>query len=102
MAARVDTFDLGRLTLSPGEGRRLDLVVRVEGFEFDRKIRAIDFDDEVTPQVNSILVQNRDLIAKLDAIAKTKSFDQAAPIYEAFLKDRRTAVQAINKLADEA
>jgi uncharacterized protein len=34
MAARVDSFDLGRLSLSPGEGRRLDLVVRVEGFDF--------------------------------------------------------------------
>jgi uncharacterized protein len=34
MAARSDSFDLGRLGLSSGEGRRLDLVVRVDGFEF--------------------------------------------------------------------
>ena len=35
MAARTDIFDLGRLTLSPGEGRRLDsLSVTVEPFGF--------------------------------------------------------------------
>ena len=35
MAARTDIFDLGRLTLSPGEGRRLDsLTVTVEPFGF--------------------------------------------------------------------
>jgi uncharacterized protein len=32
--ARTDTFDLGRLALSSGEGRRLDLEVGVDGFEF--------------------------------------------------------------------
>ena len=34
MAARTDTFDLGRLKLTPGEGRRLDLTVPVEPFAF--------------------------------------------------------------------
>ena len=34
MAARTDAFDLGRLSLSPGEGRRLDLIVPVDGFDF--------------------------------------------------------------------
>ncbi len=34
MAARTDVFDLSRLRLSPGEGRRLDLAVRVEDFRF--------------------------------------------------------------------
>ncbi len=34
MAARTDIFDLGRLSLSPGEGRKLDLTVRLEGFSF--------------------------------------------------------------------
>jgi uncharacterized protein len=34
MAARTDIFDLGRLGLSPGEGRRLDLSVTVEPFGF--------------------------------------------------------------------
>ena len=34
MAARTDTFDLGRLKLTPGEGRRLDLSVPVESFAF--------------------------------------------------------------------
>jgi uncharacterized protein len=32
--ARTDTFDLGRLGLSSGEGRRLELEVGVDGFEF--------------------------------------------------------------------
>ncbi len=69
-------------------------------YEFDAKLRAIEFDDELVPQVNSILEQNRDLIAKLDQIGRTRDFDEAAPIYEAFLEDRRTAVKAINDLAD--
>ncbi|HEV2999766.1 MAG TPA: DUF177 domain-containing protein [Solirubrobacteraceae bacterium] len=34
MGARTDLFDLGRLGLSPGEARRLDLAVRVEAFRF--------------------------------------------------------------------
>ena len=34
MAARTDTFDLGRLQLSAGEGRRLDLSVRLEDLSF--------------------------------------------------------------------
>ena len=35
MAARTDSFDLGRLSLTPGEGRRLDsLTVTVEPFAF--------------------------------------------------------------------
>jgi uncharacterized protein len=32
MAARTDVFDLGRLSLRPGEGRRLELAVTVEPF----------------------------------------------------------------------
>src|SRR3712207_3893706 len=34
MAARTDSFDLGRLQLSAGEGRRLDLAVRLEDLSF--------------------------------------------------------------------
>jgi len=34
VAERSDTFDLGRLSLSSGEGRRLVLDVAVEGFDF--------------------------------------------------------------------
>ena len=34
MAARTDIFDLERLRLTPGEGRRLDLAVRLEDFRF--------------------------------------------------------------------
>ncbi|MBA2567529.1 MAG: DUF177 domain-containing protein [Thermoleophilaceae bacterium] len=34
MAARTDLFELGRLSLHPGEGRRLDLEVRLDPLEF--------------------------------------------------------------------
>ena len=34
MAARTDIFDLGRLSLTPGEGRKLDLAVRLDDFSF--------------------------------------------------------------------
>ena len=34
MAQRTDIFDVGKLGLSSGEGRRLDLVVPAEAFEF--------------------------------------------------------------------
>jgi uncharacterized protein len=34
VGGRADTFDIGRLGLSSGEGRRLDLEVGVEGFDF--------------------------------------------------------------------
>jgi uncharacterized protein len=34
MAARADSFDLGGLRLTPGEGRRLDLEVSLGEFEF--------------------------------------------------------------------
>jgi uncharacterized protein len=34
VSGHTDNFDLGRLGLSSGEGRRLDLTVRVGGFEF--------------------------------------------------------------------
>ena len=34
MGQRTELFDIGQLTLSSGEGRRLDLEVPVEGFDF--------------------------------------------------------------------
>src|SRR3954470_2836903 len=34
MAGRTDTFDLGRLRLSSGEGRRFELALPLEGFDF--------------------------------------------------------------------
>ncbi len=34
MAAKTDTFDLGRLRLNPGEGRRVDLSVAFEPLKF--------------------------------------------------------------------
>jgi uncharacterized protein len=34
MAQPTDIFDLGRLSLASGEGRRIDLQIRTDGFEF--------------------------------------------------------------------
>ncbi|HEX8205771.1 MAG TPA: DUF177 domain-containing protein [Solirubrobacteraceae bacterium] len=42
MAARTDIFDLGRLSLSPGEGRRLDLEVRLDDFGFGGQKYAVE------------------------------------------------------------
>jgi uncharacterized protein len=39
---RTDIFDLGRLRLSSGEGRRLDLVVTVDPFEFGGQRYAVE------------------------------------------------------------
>jgi uncharacterized protein len=41
MAARTDIYDLGRLSLSPGEGRRLELAVAVEPFELGGQTYAV-------------------------------------------------------------
>ena len=42
MGARTDIFDLGRLSLSPGEGRRLDLAVRLDGMRFGGQQYAVE------------------------------------------------------------
>src|SRR5215210_5013417 len=44
MPQRTDVFDLGRLGLTSGEGRRLDLHVRVEPFAFGGQTYAIEPD----------------------------------------------------------
>jgi uncharacterized protein len=41
VAKRTDTFDIGALRLSSGEGRRLELEVPVDGFEFGGQRYAI-------------------------------------------------------------
>jgi uncharacterized protein len=42
MASRTDSFDLGRLNLRSGEGRRLSLEVPVEGFEFGAQTYGVE------------------------------------------------------------
>src|SRR3954453_6846302 len=42
MAAPTDTFDLGRLRLSSGEGRRIALGVRLGDFDFGGERYAVD------------------------------------------------------------
>ncbi len=42
MAARTDTLDLGRLRLTAGEGRRLDLTVPVAPFSFGGQTYAVE------------------------------------------------------------
>jgi uncharacterized protein len=44
MAARTDSFDLGRLRLSSGEGRRLTLAVTLGSFEFGDAHYAVEPD----------------------------------------------------------
>jgi uncharacterized protein len=42
MVHPTDLFDLGRLSLSSGEGRRIDVVVKVDGFEFGGQDYVLD------------------------------------------------------------
>ncbi|MEA2268388.1 MAG: hypothetical protein QOC64_998, partial [Solirubrobacteraceae bacterium] len=42
MAARTDTFDLGRLRLTPGEGRRMVLGVALGDFDFGGEHYALE------------------------------------------------------------
>jgi uncharacterized protein len=42
MAQPTDIFDLGRLSLASGEGRRIDLRVRIDGFDFGGQHYAVD------------------------------------------------------------
>jgi uncharacterized protein len=49
MASRTDTFDLGRLQLSSGSGRRVDLQVQLDQFEFGGQTYAAQA--ELTPVV---------------------------------------------------
>jgi uncharacterized protein len=41
MAGRTDTFDLGRLRLRSGEGRRFELALPLEGFDFGGQTYAV-------------------------------------------------------------
>ena len=74
---------------------------RVVFYEFDKDMRAIDFRDDLVPQVNSILGNNYDLIAQLDKIGEAKSYAQARRMYNAFLKDRTPTVKSINNLLND-
>jgi uncharacterized protein len=58
MAQRTDSFDLGRLRLSPGEARRLDLHVAIDPFElagerYDAEPELVDFTLDVTRMTGS-------------------------------------------------
>jgi hypothetical protein len=85
---------LERLQTSIGEYR--DVI-----YGFDAKIRGIEFRDDLVPQVNAILENNRGLISQLDAIGQAGSFEDAQALYEEFLKDRTPQVNAINRLRDQ-
>ena len=74
---------------------------RVVIYEFDKDMRAIDFRDELVPQVNSILENNYSLIEQLDAIGEAKSLAKAQKMYEEFLKDRTPTIRSINNLLDD-
>jgi major membrane immunogen (membrane-anchored lipoprotein) len=86
--------DLERLKTSIGE-------YRTTIFDFDKDMRAIEFEDGYVAQVNSILENNRQLIAQLDAIGDASSFEEAQGLYEEFLTDRTPALKQINDLLDQ-
>ena len=67
-------------------------------YEFDKDLRAINFEDDLVPQVNSILENNRQLIAHLDAIGNASNFNQAINLYDRFAKVRAPTVKAVNNL----
>jgi uncharacterized protein len=54
MAARTDTFDLGRLRLTPGEGRRLVLGVTLPDFDFGGERYAVE-----PPLIDAVLDVSR-------------------------------------------
>ncbi|HEX8645945.1 MAG TPA: hypothetical protein VF715_03525 [Thermoleophilaceae bacterium] len=70
-------------------------------YDFDAALRRIEFRDDLVPQVNAILENNRGLISQLDAIGEAESFKDAQALYEEFLKDRTPQVKAINRLKDQ-
>ena len=70
-------------------------------YEFDADLRAIDFPDDLVPQVNNILENNRQLISHLDGIGNARDFDQAINLYDRFAKVREPTVKAVNRLKDQ-
>lgn len=70
-------------------------------FEFDKELRAIEFPDDLVPQVNSILEDNRKLIADLDEMTQAETFDAAIDIYGDFGKQREATVNKINNLRQQ-
>lgn len=95
---------LADLKKTGGDLERLKSAIydyRVVIYEFDKDLRAIEFRDDLVPQVNSILENNFGLIEQLDAIGEAKTFRQAEKMYNAFLKDRGPTVKSINNLLDD-
>jgi len=69
MAAPTDIFDLGRLRLSSGEGRRLTLGVRLGDFDFGGERYAVE-----PPLVD---VYRRNIMRKLN-LADERALDEYA------------------------
>ena len=68
MAARTDTFDLGRLKLTPGEGRKLDLSVPVESFAFAGEQYGVEpYEVPVTLDVSRMVGQGYSLRLRFSA-----------------------------------
>ena len=70
-------------------------------YEFDAELRRIDFEDDLVPQVNAILENNRLLIEQLDGIGNARNYNQAINLYDRFLKVRTPQVKAVNRLLDQ-
>jgi uncharacterized protein len=83
MAARTDTFDLGRLRLTSGEGRRLVLGVRLGDFDFGGERYATDPEQvDVTLEVSRMTGGGYALRLRFDAALSgpcMRCLEQAEP-----------------------
>jgi hypothetical protein len=67
-------------------------------FNFDAAVRKIKFPPAKQTDVNAMLEGDRTTIAELDAMGATTGFPDFAPLFTRFLRDKRKAVAAINRV----
>jgi hypothetical protein len=65
-------------------------------FEFDADVRKIKFPPSLQEDVNEMLEGDRTMIAELDAMGESKEFTDFSPLFKRFLRDKKTAIGAIN------
>jgi uncharacterized protein len=91
MAARTDIFDLGRLALSPGEGRRLDdLTVTIEPFAFGGQEYAVaEREVPITLDVSRMTGSGYSLRLRFDAHLTGPCMRCLGPAHPEFAVDAR-------------
>ena len=70
-------------------------------FNFDAAVRKIKFPPAKQTDVNAMLEGDRTTIAELDAMGSTTGFVDFAPLFKRFLRDKRKAIAAINRVINE-